>query len=135
MICGECGKKYRSIERTRSEEDDNGTWEKIPVCRRCWDGVVLVDSDQRDDLVCEDCLEEDCPCTAAIRRDWQETIEDWISEKFPQAAIVWLPASEMGTYEAANWEAAGYERCPQEFYDKQWSCEVDTGECPNKEET
>ena len=44
MKCAECGKRYRDLRRTRMEQDDQGTWRSVPVCRRCWAGILLVDS-------------------------------------------------------------------------------------------
>jgi hypothetical protein len=129
--CYDCGKKYKAIQRTRYEEDSGGSWISVPVCQKCWDGIILVPDD--DDLHCDDCGEMECPISEQINDQWREQMEAAILHRYPCASVVFLPSADVGTYHASHRNAAGIEECPQSIVWAVWSdIDFNCDECPNK---
>ena len=111
--CYDCGKRYTHINRTRHEQDDDiMSWSSVPVCRQCWDGVVLVPNEWAEEIVCDECDRKDCKRARAAVRQYEDDICEEIDERYPSAKVVFVDRSEMAEYEAANWEPAGYRLCP-----------------------
>jgi hypothetical protein len=116
VTCYDCGKRFKHIARKRREEDDNRQWQQVPVCRRCWDGVVLVEGADQADLSCEFCGDPDCARSRAWVREYERGMCERIDRRYPSATVVFLPESEFQQEQNACWQPAGYLICPTSIY-------------------
>jgi hypothetical protein len=117
VTCCECGKKYKRIARMRYQQNDLGQWEDAPICKECWDGVVLVDNGIGvDDLDCDQCGDCDCDRSLAAREQWQKFMRDRIHKDYPSAKVVFLhPWTSEWQEEKSG--RSGYLVCPMGYYE------------------
>jgi hypothetical protein len=110
MTCGDCGKRFRSLKRTHTfQDDDTLDWRSYYVCRRCWAGVLLVDDSDPDCLLrCDECGRSVCPVSKALQEQWEEQVEEYLEKRYPNARVEFMPASEFQT-EMCTWQSDGYE--------------------------
>src|SRR6516162_9291034 len=106
--CYDCGRRFkRPLRLTRDEQDNNESWFVAHVCRQCWDGTILVESNP-EYVRCEDCNSDDCARTDAMREEYQHDIQEIVKKRYPSAGVMFLPKSEWGSQQAGFWREAGY---------------------------
>jgi hypothetical protein len=124
--CCECGKRYkRPLRRRTREEDAGGEWRAYPVCKRCWSGVLLVDSDQAP--LCDYCHQPDC-----VREEWEDGVCAQVRKHYPNGQVLFAPRVEWDTLRKTQPESSGYEACPDGIWDPDLICYF-AGGCLNDE--